>query len=94
MRLLNNTQRLNALLCLHKSDSWGGMGDQPPPSHAWSRLLIADVLQEACARDQIIEAVVMSLGEAILFFRRHSHNDGLLYRNVKGFEVGLRGSFN
>ena len=28
-----------------------GKGDQPPPSHAWSGLLIADILQEACPGD-------------------------------------------
>ena len=39
-----------------------GRGDQPPPSHAWSGSLIADILQKACSRDQITEAVVLVLG--------------------------------
>ena len=55
-----------------------GMSEQPPP-HAWSGSLIADILQEACPKDQITEAIVLSLGEAILFFGRCSHNEGLLY---------------
>ena len=47
-----------------------GRGDQPPPPHAWSVLLIVDILQDACPKDQITEAIVLSLGEAIMFFGR------------------------
>ena len=44
-----------------------GGGNQPPPSHAWSGLLIADIFQDGL-KEQIIEAVVLAPGEAILFF--------------------------
>ena len=78
------------LLHSHKSDSWGG-GDQPPPSHAWRGLLIADILQEACPKDLITEAKIMSPVEAILFFGRYSHNEGLLCQRGKDIKLGLRG---
>ena len=44
-----------------------GGGDQPPPSHAWSGLLIVDMLQEGL-KEQITKAVILAPGEAILFF--------------------------
>ena len=44
-----------------------GGGDQPPPSHTWSGLLIVDMFQEGL-EEQITEAVVLASGEAILFF--------------------------
>ena len=44
-----------------------GGGDQPPPSHAWSGVLIADMFQDGL-EEQITEAVVLAPGEAILFF--------------------------
>ena len=71
-----------------------GRGNQPHPSHAWSRLLVADILQQACPKDRITKVIVLLLGEAILFFGRCSHNEGLLYWKVKDIELGLRGSFN
>ena len=37
-----------------------------PPSHAWSGSLIADMFQDSL-EEQITEAVVLALGEAILF---------------------------
>ena len=60
-----------------------GKGDQPPPSHMWSGLLIADILQEGCPGDQITEAVVLAPGEAILFFGRCSLKEGLLSSNAE-----------
>ena len=71
-----------------------GRGDQPPPSHAWGRSLIDDILQEACPRDQITKAVVLVLGEAILFFRRCLLKEGLLYHNTQDVELSLRGPVN
>ena len=35
--------------------------------------------------------MVLAPGEAILFFRRHSLMEGLLYSNAQDVEVGLRG---
>ena len=68
--------------------------DQPPPSHAWNGSLIANILQEACPGDQITKSVVLVPGEAILFFRRCSCKEGLLYSNVQDIEHGLKGPVN
>ena len=46
---------------------WEGGGDKPPPSHAWSGLLIVDMFQEGL-EEQITKAVVLAPGEAILIF--------------------------
>ena len=71
-----------------------GRGGQPQPSSTWSGLLIAVMLQEACPRDQITKAVVLALGEEILFFGRFSCQEGLLYRNAKDVELSLRSLVN
>ena len=82
-------------VCIHLRVTLGeGRGNQPPPSHAWSGFLIADILQEACPKDWITKAIVLSLPEAILFFGRCSLKEGLHYWKVKDIELGLRGSFN
>ena len=81
--------------CIYKRVTLAeGRGDQPPPSHVWSGLLIDDILQESCSKDWKTEAIVLSLDEAILFFGRCSCNRWLLYRKVKDTELGLRGLFN
>ena len=69
-----------------------GRGDQLPPLQAWNGLLITNILQETCPRDCITESVVLALGEAILFFGRHSCNEGLLYCDAQDIEHGLMGS--
>ena len=61
-------------------------GDQPPPSQAWGGCLITNILQEAWPEDWITEAMVLSLGEAILFFSRHSRNEGLPYHRARDVE--------
>ena len=54
--------------CVHVRVTLGEGGcNQPPPSHAWSGSLIADMFQEGI-EEQIIEAVILAPGEAILFF--------------------------
>ena len=54
--------------CVHVGVTLGeGGGDQPPPSHAWSGLLIADMFQEGL-KEQITKAVVLAPGEAVLIF--------------------------
>ena len=74
---------------------WGeGGGDQPPPSHAWGGCLITNILQEAWLEDWITKAVVLSPGEAILFFGRHSRNEGLPCHRARGIEFGLGSQFN
>ena len=67
--MLNDPRQLDILLCLHQSGPRGGGGDQPPPSHAWSGSLIADMFQHSL-KEQITKAVVLAPGEAILFFGR------------------------
>ena len=54
--------------CVHGRVTLGeGGGNQPPPPHAWSGSMIADMLQEGL-EEQITKAVVLGPGEAILFF--------------------------
>ena len=53
-----------------------GGGNQPPPIHAWSGSLVVGMLQEGL-EEQITEAVVPALREAILFFGWQSHKEGL-----------------
>ena len=79
--------------CIHVRVTLGeGRVDQPPPSHTWNGLLITNILQETCPRDHNTEAVVLALGEAILFFGRHLHNKGLLYCDAQGIEHSLMDS--
>ena len=61
-----------------------GGGDHPPPPHAWRDL----------ARGLQTEAMVLSPGEAILFFGRHSKNEGLPYHQTRDVEFGLGGPCN
>ena len=53
-----------------------GGGDQPPPPHAWTSLLIADMFQDGL-EEWITEAVVLAPGEVILFFRWWLLKEGL-----------------
>ena len=48
----------------------------------------------ALSRRHITEAVVLSPGEATLFFGRYSKNEGLPYCRAKNVEFGLGGPFN
>ena len=69
-------------------------GDQPPLPHAWEGGLITDMLQEAWPEGHITKDMVLSLGEAILFFGRWSKNEGLPYCRARGIEFDLGGPFN
>ena len=71
-----------------------GGGDQPLPPHAWEGGLITDILQEVWPDDCITKVVVLSPGKAILFFGRHSKNEGLPYCKARGVEFGFGGPFN
>ena len=53
--------------------------------------LITNILQAAWPEDWITKAMVLSLGEAILFFGRHSKNEGLPYCRARNVEFGLGG---
>ena len=69
-------------------------GNQPPPSHIWGESLIVDIPQEVWPEDQITKAVAMSPEEAILFFSRHSRNEGLPFSKARDVEFGLGSPFN
>ena len=56
--------------------------------------LITDILQKAWPADCITEAVVLSPGEVILFFSRHSKDEGISYCRARNIEFGLGGPFN
>ena len=71
-----------------------GGGDQPPPSHIWGGCLITDILQDSWPEDWKTKTIVLPPGEAILFFRRHSKNEGLPYHRERNIEFGLGGLLN
>ena len=56
--------------------------------------MIVDILQEVWLEDQITKAVVLSPGEAILLFSRHSSNEGLPCSKARDVAFGLGGPFN
>ena len=71
-----------------------GGGDQSSLAHAWGGCLITDKLQKAWPEDQITKAMVLSPGEAILFFGRDSRHEGFPYCGARNVEFGLGGAFN
>ena len=66
----------------------------PPASHVWGGCLNTDILQKAWPEDWITEAMLLSPGEAILFFSRHSRNEALPYCRVRNIKFRLGGPFN
>ena len=52
--------------------------------------MIIDILQEAWPDDHITEAMVLSPGEAILFFGRHYKNEVLPYHKATDVDLGFR----
>ena len=89
MRLLTYPQRQKRLLYTGKSNARRWRSDPPPLTHAWGGCLITDILEEAWLEDQITKAIVFSLEEAILFFGRHSKNEGPAYCRARNVEFGL-----
>ena len=71
-----------------------GGGDQPLLSHVWGGCLSTDTLQGTCPEDQITEAMVLSPGEAILFFGRCFRNEGLPYCRERNIKFVLGDPFN
>ena len=71
-----------------------GGGDQPPLLHEWKGGLITGILQEAWPAECITEAMVLSSGEAILFYGRWSKNEGLPYYRSRDIKFGLGGPVN
>ena len=82
------------LFYIGRSGAGDGGGDQPPLPHVWEGGLITDILQEAWPDDHKTEAMVFSPGKAILFFGRHSKNEGLPYCKARDVEFGLGDPFN
>ena len=69
--------------CVHARVTLGeGAGDQPPPSNTWCDLLILDMFQEGI-EEQITKAVVLTPGEAFLFFGGQSLEEGLPLGNTR-----------
>ena len=56
--------------------------------------MITDIPQEAWPEDQIREAIILSSGKAILFFSRHSKNEGIPYCRARNVKFGLGDPFN
>ena len=71
-----------------------GRGDQPTLPHAWEGGLNTDILQEAWSEDCITKAVVLSPGAAILFFDRHTKNEGIPYCMARDVKFCLGGPFS
>ena len=68
--------RLNTNYCLSiQATLTDKLGDVLPPLHAWTALVVEDMLQET--RAGLTEAVVISPGRAILFYGRRSMGEGL-----------------
>ena len=67
-----------------------GRGDQPPPPHAQTGSLIADIFQEDL-EERITKAVVLAPGEAILFFGRWSLKEGLPHRKTRDVAFSIAG---
>ena len=71
-----STGHLNTNYCLSiQVTLTDELGDVPPPSHAWMAPVVEDMLQET--RAGLTEAVVIGPGRAILFYGRHSMEEGL-----------------
>ena len=85
-----HTWGLGTLLHPCKSDFRGRGWWPAPPPHAWSSLLIADMLQEG-RKEQINKAVVLGPGGAILFFAWQSHKEGLPLEGARDVGFSLMG---
>ena len=90
MGMLDDPRKLDTLFNLHQNDSRWGWRNTCPLSHTWSRSLIADMFQDGL-KEWITEAVVLAEGEAILFFERWSHKEGLSYTSAGHVWFSLTG---
>ena len=86
-------KKFDALLHSHQIDSRGGEDNQPPPSHAWSGLLVANMFQDGL-KEQITKAVILATGEAILFFGRQSSKERPPYTSKRDVGFSLTGLIN
>ena len=70
-----------------------GGGNQPPPSHAWTSLLIANIFQDGL-EEWITDAVILAPREVILFFRWQSFKEGLCLGDTRDIGFCLGGPVN
>ena len=78
--------------CIHVRVSLReGRDNQPPTFLCMEWISNCWHITKSCPRDLITEAVVLALGEAILFFGSCSCYESLLYRNAQDIEFSLRG---
>ena len=68
-------------------------GNQPPPFHKWSGLLITDIFQQGL-EEWITKAVGLALGEAIPFFGQQSLKERLSLGNARDVRFSLTGLIN
>ena len=79
--------------CIHVTMTLGEGGDQPTLSHVWSKSLIAHKFQDDL-KELITKAVILAPGEAILFFGRQLHKEGLPFGSARDVRFRLKGSVN
>ena len=70
-----------------------GGHDQPMPFHAWSGSLIADMFQNGLD-EWITNADVLELGEAMLFFGKWLHKEGLSHTSARDVGFSLTSPVN
>ena len=70
-----------------------GEGDQSPPPHTWTSLLIANMFQDG-HEELITEAVVLAPGEVILFFGWQLLKEGLPLGDPRDVGFCLAGPVN
>ena len=86
----NLAQAYRTCYCVWVKETLGeGGGDQPPPPHVWTGLVISNMLHDGL-EEQITKAVVWAPGEMILVFGWWSLKEGLPLDDVRhaGFCLG------
>ena len=66
------------------------LGAVPPPSHSWMAPFVKDMLHDA--RTGLREAVVTDPGRAVLFYGRHSMQQGLTVDEARDAAFLLTGA--
>ena len=66
------------------------LGAVPPPSHSWMTPLMEDMLHDA--RTRLTKAVVIGPGRAVLFYGRHSIEEGLTADEARDATLLLTGA--
>ena len=87
------TQNNQTCYCIHIKVTLGEEGHQSPASHRQSGTLIADMFQDGL-KEMITKAVVLALGEAILFLGRQSCKEGSCYTSSSDIGFSLTGPVN